>query len=191
MTTTQLLKDEQGTPIFAVIPYGEYLRLLKDADQNNQSIFVSDVTEIPLPYSKGSSLNVIRLVDFFHRMHEKGVDSLPIEARNEVLSKLMERYETPESQQYPGLDVLIRLYFLPADSPYRNTRQAVKEVTSSLENTGIFSITQEKFPSFYRTINALKYSPNEGIAYLKKHGARDQDGNSLVKNQIPINPFEF
>lgn len=189
MTNTQILKDEHGNPLFAVIPYLDYLGLLKELDEKNQQAPVSNATEIPLPYSKGAFLDVIRFVDFFHRLHQQGINSIPVDARNEVLDSLLERYTTPESQKHPGLDVLIRLYFLPADSPYKNTRQAVKEVVHSLENTGIFTLTRETFPNFYRAVNAIQYDPNAGLAYLQKHGAIDKNGISTVISPIPLNPF--
>lgn len=189
MTNTQILKDEHGNPLFAVIPYLDYLNLLKELDKKNQQAPVSNITEIPLPYSKGAFLDVIRFVDFFHSLHQQGINSIPVDARNEVLDSLLERYTTPESQKYPGLDVLIRLCFLPADSPYKNTRQAVKEVVHSLENTGIFTLTTETFPNFYRAVNAIQYNPNAGLAYLQKHGAIDKNGISTITSPIPLNPF--
>lgn len=189
MNTAQLLTDEHGTPLFAVIPYASYLDLLKAADQNS-ILPISEIKEIPLPYSGGYSVDLIRLVEFFNRRDQAGFHSIPVDARNEVLDKLMERYLSPESHDYPGLDILLRLFFLPEHSPYRNTRQAVREVIEALENTGIFRLTRESFPNSYRAVNALTYDRNAGVAYLLHHGAIDEDGHTLIKQPIPLNPFQ-
>lgn len=188
MFNPQLIKDELGNPIFALVPYKEYLTLLKTANQNADAQ-ISEVTEIPLPYGGGHAINVIQLVDFSHRLFQQGINSIPIDARNEVLSKLMERYTTPESQAYPGLDILIRLYFLPKGSGYRNTRQAVRAVIDALVDTGIFILTREVFSNSHRAINALQYIPETGSRYLTQHNAIDENGESLVEQQIPLNIF--
>lgn len=185
------LYDAHGAPVFAILPYKRYQILLEAANQsaNIPDPKITEITEIPLPYGGAATINLIRLTDFFERLFKKGISSIPIDARNEVLDQLRKRYLTPEEQKYPGLDILIRLHFLPKDSGYRNTRQAVREVVDCLENTGIFTLTKEVFPNSYRAVNALKYCPEAGEKYLEKHNVFDENGESLVEKPIPLNIF--
>lgn len=178
MSSVQFLSNENGEAVFAVLPIATYRKLIAsqphDAvdDRLSKSLLSADGRYVQLPYGGfGTKLDVLRLADFYAR---KGVTCFPISNRAQAFEQF-----SPEEVQH-GLDPLIRRFFLPKNSSYRNTMQAVKGVVDALVATGIFDHTSVRFPYYRRTVNALQVNQAALQDFLEKHGPLDP------KDQIPI-----
>ncbi|WP_460093711.1 hypothetical protein [Pseudomonas sp. S2_B03] len=181
----QFINDEKGRPLFAVLPYHFYEVLMTNHPmaETLPTPLLKDDRYIELPEADGEHIDLVRLVDYCLRQatvsfgadddraenFELYRDSLPVNARTQALERF-------DSQFSGGLDPLIRRFFLPKDSPYRNTMQATTAVVDALVKTGIFTKTKRKF-DFYRPVNALDFNVEAGRAYL--------DGKPAVENPIP------
>lgn len=171
MKTIQFLSNENGEPVFAVLPIATYRELIAGRDAGDQpsehskSLLSADGRYVRLPHGgPKAQLDVLRLADLCAR---KGISRLAIGKRAQALN-LFSRDEVRH-----GLDPLIRSFFLPKDSPYRNTMQAVKDVVDALVETGIFDHAKEQFPHYGRAVNSLKVNPAALQTFLKKHGPLD------------------
>ncbi len=182
MSSVQFLSNENGEVVFAVLPIATYRKLIAASPQDSvndrpalshsASLLSADGRYVQLPYGGfGTKLDVLRLADFCAR---KGITCFPISNRAQAFEKF-----SPEEVQH-GLDPLIRRFFLPENSSYRNTMQAVKDVVDALVATGIFDHTKVLFPYYRRKVNALQVNQAALQDFLEKHGPLDP------KDQIPI-----
>ncbi|MDD2113824.1 hypothetical protein NP554_18780 [Pseudomonas asiatica] len=162
-SNVQLILDQNEAPIFAVLPYAEYTRLI--ANQSNPkealtapSLLSEDRRYIRLPHGgPGAKLDVVELLDW---LNARAITDLAINQRAQTLDKF------PQDQSMT-LDPIIRRVFLPESSPYKNTMQAVAEVVDALVETGCFKRIKKSYPSFYRAVNALEIDWTEASQFLK------------------------
>ncbi len=168
MKNIQFLSNENGEPVFAVLPIATYRELIADRDAADQpaaqspSLLSADGRYVRLPHGgPNARLDVLRLVDLCARQE---ISCLAIGKRAQALD-LFSREEVRH-----GLDPLIRSFFLPKDSPYRNTMQAVNDVVDALVETGIFDHAKMRFPHYGRAVNSLKVNPVALQAFLEMHG---------------------
>ncbi len=171
MKNIQFLSNENGEPVFAVLPIATYRELIAGRDAGDQpaahstSLLSADGRYVRLPHGgPKAQLDVLRLADLCAR---KEISCLAVGKRAHALEKF-----SKEDIQH-GLDPLIRSFFLPKDSPYRNTMQAVNDVVDALVETGIFDHAKIRFPHYGRAVNSLKVNPAALQAFLEKHGPLD------------------
>lgn len=175
MKTIQFLSNENGEPVFAVLPIATYRELVaarhddaigdRPASQQSPSLLSADGRYVRLPHGgPNARLDVLRLADLCAR---KEISCLAIGKRAQALNLF-----SMEEVRH-GLDPLIRSFFLPKDSPYRNTMQAVNDVVDALVATGIFDHAKVRFPHYGRAVNSLKVNKVALQAFLEKHGPLD------------------
>ena len=173
MKNIQFLSNENGEPVFAVLPIATYRELIAGRDAGDQptaqskslSLLSADGRYVRLPHGgPHARLDVLRLADLCAR---KGISRLAIGKRAQALN-LFSREDVRH-----GLDPLIRSFFLPKDSPYRNTMQAVNDVVDALVETGIFDHAKVQFPHYGRAVNSLEVNKAALQAFLEKHGPLD------------------
>lgn len=186
----QIITDQEGKPLFALIPYEEYLMLQKQMNETRTastggSLLSEDGLRISLPHAPGEHIDLVRLVDYCVRTHQVSMgadddldevrkeygESFPVNMRTQALANF-------DARQLGSLDPLIRAKFLSKNSPYRNTMQATTEVVNALVSTGIFVPTKRKF-DFYRPVNALDFNVEAAKEFLA--------GKPAVKD--PIKPY--
>ena len=178
MNEVQFLSDDSGRPVFAVLPMAVYQALIANQGTGAlpaaPSLLCADGRNVRLPYGGPQSrLDVLRLADLCHRLQ---TTQLAIGQRAQALS------EFSEEEVRHGLDPWIRSFFLPEDSPYKNTMQASNEVVDTLVETGIFERATLKFPHYYRAVKSLKIKQAALLAFLKQHGPLDP------KDQVKVPP---
>lgn len=173
----QIISDQNGKPLFALIPYEEYVMLQKNLNERPAAQAVSallseDGLRISLPNAPGEHIDLVRLVDYCVRTHQECMgsdddfdevrkeygESFPVNMRAQALANF-------DARQMGSLDPLIRAKFLSKNSPYRNTMQATTEVVNALVSTGIFHPTKRKF-DFYRPVNALDLNVEAAKEFL-------------------------
>ncbi len=81
---------------------------------------------------------------------DNDIDVMPINNRAQVFADFKDEHLTNT------LDPVIRNVFLPKDSPYKNTMQAVSAVTDALVESGLFSRETVKFEGFGKRVNSLR-----------------------------------
>lgn len=165
MPGVQFIESSDGEPLFAVIPYKEYLHLRSQVPQTGMpvtpSLLSADGRFIRLPNAgPGVFLDVLKLADLVER---RGLLDLAINQRAQSLDKF-----PPE--QRSTLDPLIRRAFLPAGSSYTNTMQATNEVVDAIVQTGLFRRIQKTYDLFYRPVKALQVVPEALEKFLAEHG---------------------
>ena len=175
----QLIYDANNNPVFAVIPYSEYVKmshLVADKLEQPSPLFSKDSLFIDLPHGgQNASIDLIVLASYCQNCN---ITAIPIGARQQRLSKF-------NHNQLGALDPLLRMCFLSPSSPYRNTMQATTEVIEALVQTGLFTRTRkdfnnpEKSQQFYRPVNALNVNKKEVEEFLKI--------NAQPKFEIPCN----
>lgn len=145
----QFLLGSDHQPVFAVLPYEEYRKLLKLASENQTATPrpSSDKHKtVPLPHGgPGASLDLVRLAAY---CIQHDIESIAVNMR-------AQSYDKFPPNQLNTLDPLIRREFLPQGSPYKNTMQATTELVNSLVDSGLFINAKRHFPGFYRPVNAL------------------------------------
>ena len=169
-----LLCDSDGNPIFAVLPYQDYLRLRDRAKEGDVPPIGQPGRYILLPNGGGEQLDVCKLIRYFDRF---GLRSMMIINRNQTYIKFA-------PSELNGLDPVLRRVFLPEDSPYKNTTQAVGELVDSLCATGVFKRTMLSNPKFYRSVNGIAIVEPAALAFLAAHGDPQFEfaGNAFFPN---------
>lgn len=162
MSNVQFILDEDKTPIYAIVPYGDYLKLLEEGSPGDlaagPTLLSKDSLQIRLPYGGEASIDLVRLVDYCEHY---AISSIAINKRTQALERF-------PANQRDTLDPLLRICFLPENSPYKNTMQATSEVVDALVETGIFKRSKRIFKDvFYRPVNAIDYQSEKGAAFLK------------------------
>ncbi|WP_256824927.1 hypothetical protein [Pseudomonas kurunegalensis] len=163
-SNVQFILDQNEAPMFAVLPYAEYTRLIENQSNpvealSAPSLLSADRRFIRLPHGgPGAKLDVFKLLDW---LNARAITDLAINQRAQTLDKF------PQDQSMT-LDPIIRRVFLGEGSPYKNTMQAVTEVVDALEETGYFKRTKKSYPSlFYRPVNALEIDWAKAAQFLK------------------------
>ena len=175
MKNIQFLSNENGEPVFAVLPIATYRELVatcrddtigdRPASPQSPSLLSADGRYVRLPHGgPNARLDVLRLADLCAR---QAISCLAIGKRAQALN-LFSREEVRH-----GLDPMIRSFFLPKDSPYRNTMQAVNDVVNALVETEIFDHAKLNFPHYGRAVNSLKVNPAALQDFLEKHRPLD------------------
>lgn len=157
--TDIFLKDNLGQVTHVVMTKERYEAL-------TGSTTVDDVEGINLPYAKNYKIPLTKIIEYFI---SNNIEVMPINNKACVLSEFKaEHLKTT-------LDPVIRLYMLEADSPYRNTMQAVNEVVEQLVNTKIFELIQVegKDFGFKRRVKALKIDKDKARQYLSESNYKD------------------
>jgi len=161
----QFILDQHESPVFAVLPYAEYMRLI--ANQNDAhsmapalSLLSEDGRHIRLPH--GGPDAQLDIVELLLVLKARGITDLAINQRAQTLQKF------PDDQA-DTLDPIIRRELLGQDSPYKNTMQAVTEVVDALVETGIFSRAKKSYPCFYRPVNALVVDQEIASRFVQAH----------------------
>lgn len=198
----QFITDDNGIPIYAVIPISHYeaLTMHYTAIEEAPSPLIQDDRYILLPEAPGERIDLYRLVDYCLRQAlvafaadddreqtlKDYLKTLPVEISEEALSEFKkgipinartQALRVFEKEFSAGLDPLIRRHFLPKDSPYRNTMQATTAVVDALVKTGLFSRSKRKF-NFYRPVNALDFNLEAAREFMK--------GKEVPKPQIEV-----
>lgn len=167
----QVIRDVEGQPLFAVLPYKVYTELMKKAEVRNAPQEAS-LRFVRLPYGgPNARLDVLRLVEWMLR--EK-IHEIPINQRAQAYNKF------PENQLFT-LDPLIRRYFLREDSPYINTMQATGEVIDALERTELFERSRIKTEAFFRSVNSIRLNVVKGEEFLGKFPTLTDDERLFIK----------
>lgn len=167
MNSVQFITDENNNRIFAVVPIKLYETLIEGQDNP-----VSIQTKSPLLSADGryvfflnaethAKFDVLQLVDLLKRL---GAKNIAIAQRAQTLDKF------EKNQILNGLDPMLRTFFLPKDSPYRNTMQANNELVDALVETGIFQHTIAKFDAWYRPVKSLKINQQALESFIENHG---------------------
>ncbi|EJN17246.1 hypothetical protein PMI36_05580 [Pseudomonas sp. GM79] len=180
MQNHQVIYDANKKPLFVVIPYDdEYKRAF--GIEPSLAAMSSDY-EIPLTITlpnagAGATIDLPRFVEYWVRC---GIQSLPINKRAKPLREF-------EGRERFSLEALIRTCFIT--EPYRNTMQAVNEVTDQLINTGLFrevrfnqaqllpgkifdreqAILQAEIQPYSRTVNCLEIVYEKAAEFCKQH----------------------
>jgi len=162
----QFILDQNQKPLFAVLPFESYKKLIDHQDSasdlpSHPSLLSEDGMRVRLPHGgPGAYIDLVRLVDY---CMNASLVSMAINARQQALDKF-------SIDQIASLDPLIRMCFLPKDSPYRNTMQATTEVVDALVETGIFVRSKRSFDApnskYYRPVNALDFIVEAGERFL-------------------------
>lgn len=170
----QVIRDIEGQPLFAVLPYKNYIELVKQAKAETAP--QEDIQRfVRLPYGgPGARLDVLRLVEFMLR---EGIDEMPINQRAQAYDKFPQ-------EQLLTLDPLIRRYFLKEDSPYINTMQATSEVIDALERMELFERSQIKTAIFSRTVNSIKINIAKAKEFMEKFPALTVNERLLIKRSF-------
>jgi hypothetical protein len=170
----QFILDKSKKPTHAILDIDTYQDLIRQGKKDlpaSPSLLSEDGLRITLPHGGPSAhIDLVRLVDYFIR---RSLSSLAISARQQTLDKF-------QANQLRSLDPMLRICFLPKDSPYRNTMQATNEVVDALVETGLFARSKRSFSeehsTYYRPVNALDFLAERGKTFL------------TGKNE-PINPI--
>lgn len=162
----QFLLDSTGKPQFAVLPYDTYVALVKAAGEtfllgSQESLLSPDRTKIKLPH--GGPGAYLDLVAFAHYWNKRGWRDMAINQRAQSLEKF-------PTDQENTLDPFIRRHFLPGNSPYKNTMQAVAAVVDALVESGLFTRIKKRYPFFYRPVNAIESRADSFKQYLSEQG---------------------
>jgi len=180
MKNHQVIYDVNQNPVFVVVPYNdEYKRAFGIESQHSD---MRTTHEIPLVITlpnagAGAVIDLPRFVEYWVRC---GIQSLPVNKRAKPLRdfKGRERF---------SLEALIRTCFIT--EPYRNTMQAVNEVTDQLIGTGLFrevrfnqaqlrpdqnldreqAILQAEIQPYSRTVNCLEIVYEKAAEFCKQH----------------------
>ncbi|SEI41647.1 hypothetical protein SAMN04244572_00112 [Azotobacter beijerinckii] len=129
----QFILGENQEPLFAVIPYNEYMRVFASKEQ---TVRESETPKgIPLSIrlpngGPGAAINLPRFVEYWSR---KGILSMPINQRAKPFKDF-------ESRERLSVEALVRMCFV--SESYRNTMQVVTEVTDQLVATGLFQLVK-------------------------------------------------
>lgn len=180
MKNHQVIYDVNQNPVFVVIPYDdEYKRAF---GIESLQADMSAAHEIPLRISlpnagAGAAIDLPRFVEYWVRC---GIQSLPINKRAKPLRDF-------EGRERFSLEALIRTCFIT--EPYRNTMQAVNEVTDQLIDTGLFrevrfnqaqllpgrifereqAILLAEIQPYSRTVNCLEIVYEKAAEFCKQH----------------------
>ena len=150
MAQLQYINDDEGNPLFVVLPVKVYRNLIDLAGQdyvnNEKSLLSSDKTKIELPNGGGAYID---LVQFAYFINECGILDIAINQR-------AQSYDKFPYDQLNTLDPLIRRLFLPETSPYKNTMQATSAVVDALVESGLFKRAKRVYTYFYRPVNSLE-----------------------------------
>lgn len=128
---TQFILDENKTPLFAVIPYHEYVKLVpqqieKMADPEPKPAKNAPLS-IRLPNAGATAaIDLHSFVDYWAR---KGLLAMPINQRAKPFKEFIGRERFT-------VEALVRACFVPES--YRNTMQMVNDVTNAIVATGLF-----------------------------------------------------
>jgi len=127
---------------------------------------------IALPHSGGATLDLARFISYWQRFN---IVRMPVGAR-------AQRYDRFPTEQLNSLDPVLRRVFLPSNSPYKNTMQAVSSVVDALIATGIFHLTVAACPGYYRPVQVLEINNAKANAYLEDCGnpPAEFDDDALV-----------
>lgn len=115
---------------------------------------------IDLPHAGGQRLDVARFVAYCFRF---GTTAMAIGARKQTYDKF-------PREELNMLDPVLRRVFLPADSPYRNTMQAVQSVVDALVATGVFERTEMSFDCYDRLVNSIRINEDKAREFMAEHG---------------------
>lgn len=180
MKNHQVIYDVNQNPVFVVIPYDdEYKRAFGvESSQTEMSAAHEIPLLITLPNAgAGAAIDLPRFVEYWVRC---GIQSLPINKRVKPLREF-------EGRERFSLEALIRTCFIT--EPYRNTMQAVNEVTDQLIRTGLFrevrfnqaqllpgrifdreqAILQAEIQPYSRTVNCLEIVYEKAAEFCKQH----------------------
>jgi hypothetical protein len=167
MQPVQFIADENNTRIFAVVPIKLYEALVEGQEEPVEIHTKSRLLSADGRYvfflnaEPNAKFDVLQLVDLLKRL---GTKNIAIAQRAQTLDKF------EHGQILNGLDPMLRTFFLPKDSPYRNTMQANNELVEALVETGIFQHTVAKFDAWYRPVKSLKINQRALEAFIEKHG---------------------
>ncbi|WP_247842260.1 hypothetical protein [Pseudomonas sp. MWU12-3103b] len=179
MLKHQFILGEDGQPIFAVIPYAEYADVFGAARAEPTGHVDHPIPlSIPLPNAGASAaIDLPRFVEYWVRC---GIQSLPINKRAKPFHEF-------EGRELFSLEALIRTCFI--SESYRNTMQAVNEVTDKLVDTGLFrevrfnqarllpgqifqreqAILEAQILPYSRSVNCLEIVYDKAKEYCKQH----------------------
>ncbi|KXK67899.1 hypothetical protein BC89_28615 [Pseudomonas monteilii] len=179
MSKHQFILGEDGQPIFAVVPYPEYADLFGTARAEPTGHADHPIPlSIPLPNAGASAaIDLPRFVEYWVRC---GIQSLPINKRAKPFHQF-------EGRELFSLEALIRTCFI--SESYRNTMQAVNEVTDQLVDTGLFrevrfnqarllpgqifqreqAILEAQILPYSRSVNCLEIVYDKAKEYCKQH----------------------
>lgn len=179
MLKHQFILGEDGQPIFAVVPYAEYADVFGTARAEQTGDADHQIPlSIPLPNAGASaSIDLPRFVEYWVRC---GIQSLPINKRAKPFHEF-------EGRELFSLEALIRTCFI--SESYRNTMQAVNEVTDQLVDTGLFrevrfnqarlmpdqifqreqAILEAQILPYSRSVNCLEIVYDKAKEYCKQH----------------------
>lgn len=164
MSNLQYINDDNGKPLFVVLPINVYRNLIDLAgvdDIPDSSLLSSDGTRIELPHGgPGAYIDLIQFADFIDRC---GVIDMAINQRAQAYDKF-------PYDQLNSLDPLIRRAFLPETSPYRNTMQATTAVVDALVESGLFKRTKRSYDHYYRPVNAIETNKESLIKFFETKG---------------------
>jgi hypothetical protein len=159
----QFILDKSKNPTHAILDIDTYRDLIRQGKNDlptNPSLLSEDGLYVRLPHGgPGACIDLIRLIDYAER---NSLLNLAINARQQTLEKF-------QPDQMASLDPMLRICFLPKNSPYRNTMQATSEVVDALVETGLFIRSKRSYEHYYRPVNALDIVEKEVEAFLKKH----------------------
>lgn len=164
-SNVQFILDQNEAPVFAVLPFAEYTRLI--GNQNNPeealgspSLLSADRRFIRLPHGgPGAKLDVLAFVKW---LEKRSIINMAVNQRAQTLDKF-------PHDQMSTLDPVIRTWFLPEGSPYKNTMQATTDVVDALVETGMFTRTKQVYEYFYRPVNAIEVNWEKATEFLKEH----------------------
>lgn len=167
MEKVQFITDENNVNVFAVVPIKLYEALVEGQEipldiQTKSRLLSADGRYVSFLNAEPSAkLDVLQLVELLKRL---GAKNIAIAQRAQTLEKF------EKEQILNGLDPMLRTFFLPKDSPYRNTMQANNELVQALVETGIFQHTTAKFDAWYRPVKSLKINQRALESFIEKHG---------------------
>lgn len=169
MESVQFITDENKTKIFAVVPIKLYEALVEGREEpfelhhtQKSRLLSADGRYVSfLNAEHNAKFDVLQLADLLKRL---GTKNIAIAQRAQTLDKF------EHDQILNGLDPMLRMFFLPKESPYRNTMQANNELVEALVATGIFQHTVARFDAWYRPVKSLKINQDALEAFIEKHG---------------------
>lgn len=169
LQNAQFITGPDGNPVFAVIPYAEFLALEsqgeKDATSHSSSLLSEDGLYITLPHGgPGARLDLRQFIDAWVRRGT--ISMMAVNKRQQGLAKFT-------GEAVNSLDPILRRCFLPEGSPYVNSMQATTQVVEALVQTGVFRQTVESMPGFYRPVQCIAIDEEKAVEFLRKHGGPD------------------
>ncbi|UVL16119.1 hypothetical protein LOY27_09765 [Pseudomonas atacamensis] len=177
----QFIYDDAQQPLYAILPFAEYKRLLGEDQLAPQkpSLLSEDGRSIRLPNGgPGAAIDLPRFVDYWAR---SGLLSMPINQR-------AKRFDQFEKTELFSLEPFIRGCFLAKDSSYKNTMQVTTEVIAALVETKMFKevrfdqaklkegqpfkrdealVKEEDLHKYSRTVKCLEIVESEVVKFLK------------------------